>query len=132
MRVDFSMMHQGQQNIWREAVGVWGKIKAWLHRYQTWRRQKKRLSIVSFKALCAEINDVAVLSSRLWTEDVLFQKRVGKIITEIEKLDSMLEKRAFDRLPLKKKDELRRQLIHSRQELMHRVETAPCPTERIQ
>lgn len=125
-------MHQALQNIWRGALGVWGKIEAWLHRYQNWRRQKKRLSIGSFKALCAEINDVAVLSSRLWSEDVLFQQRVGKIITEIEKLDSMLEKRAFDRLPLKKKDELRRQLIHSRQELMHRVETAPCPTERIQ
>lgn len=126
------MMHQAVQNVWRGALGVWGKIEAWLHRYRTWCWRKKRLSIGSFKALCAEINDVAVLSSRLWSEDILFQQRVGKIITEIEKLDSMLEKRAFDRLPLKKKDELRRQLIHSRQELMHRVETAPCPTERIQ
>ncbi len=126
------MMHQGLGKMWKRALDACEKIAAWLNRYQTRRRQKKRLSTGSFKALCAEINDVAVLSSRLWTEDILFQKRVGKIIEEIEKLDSMLEKRAFDRLPLKKKDELRRQLIHSRQELMHRVETAPCPTERIQ
>ena len=111
---------------------MWSKIRTWLSEYQTWRRQKKRLSVGSFKSLCEEIKDTASLSSLLWSEDVWFQERVGKIIAEIEKLDSMLEKRAFERLPLKKKDELRRHLIHSRQELRQRVETAPCPTERIQ
>lgn len=113
-------------------TAVWSRIKSWRQHYQNWRKQKNRLSVGSFQSLCAEIKDVAALSSRLWSEDVWFLDRVAKIIIEIEKLDTLLERREFDRLSLKKKDELRRRLIHSKRELWQRVETAPCPTERLQ
>ncbi len=103
-----------------------------LKRYQSRRRQKKLLSAGSFRVLCLEVRDIAELSSRLWSEDDWFQKRVTQINKEMETLDSLLDRREFERIPLQKKDELRRNLIRSREELLDRVHNAPCPTDRLQ
>ncbi|MCF8104773.1 MAG: hypothetical protein K9K64_04775 [Desulfohalobiaceae bacterium] len=109
-----------------------GRIKSSLKQYQSWRQKKKLLSAGSFRALCLEVRDIAELSAKLWSGDDWFQKRVAQINTEMEKLDSLLGRREFDRIPLQKKDELRRNLMRSREELLKRVHNAPCPTDRLQ
>lgn len=108
------------------------RIRSSLKRHRTLRQKKKLLSTGSFRSLCLEVKEIAELSSRLWSGDDWFQKRVAQINTEMETLDSLLDRREFERIPLQKKDELRRNLIRSREELLKRVHNAPCPTDRLQ
>jgi hypothetical protein len=94
--------------------------------------KRRELSPESFKLLADEIRDIATISSKLWLDDHDFQERVRRIHKEMDHLDGLLSKRSFERLSTDKKEELRKSLLVSRDELMKSLKSAPCPTDRIQ
>lgn len=108
------------------------KIFAYWQQLLTRRRLKKELAPDQFKNLAHEIKGIADLCSRIWTYDNGLQNRIKRIQQEMEQLEKLVQKRGFDRLSLHKKEELKRSLLISKQELLKSLQSAPCVTERIQ
>ena len=85
-----------------------------------------------FKKLTNEIRSLTELIGKIWIANNEFQTKLKRIQEEMDHLDKILEKRYFSYLPEKKKKELKRSLIISKQELIKCIQEAPCPTERKQ
>lgn len=105
--------------------------KKWLQLLY-YRRKKRELSVQNFKFLSSEIRDIAELSKKLWLDDSKFQERIKRVQKEMDQLDQLLNNKSFSRLSKEKKEELRKSLLTSREELMKCIQSAPCPTDRIQ
>ncbi len=106
-----------------------------LDKWQKWRARRqarKELSPENLRVLTEEIKDIAVLSGRVWAMDQGLQERVGKICREMDQLNQLLERSSFKRLPEGKKRELYSSLLVSRDELLKGLQSAPCPTDKIQ
>jgi hypothetical protein len=86
----------------------------------------------NLRILTAEIKDIAVLSGKIWAKDQRLQERVRTICSEMDQLNELLERSAFKRLPEDKKKELHSSLVVSRDELLKGLQSAPCPTDKIQ
>jgi len=95
-------------------------------------QRRRELSPENLRALADEIRSIADLSGRIWLDDGNFQERIKRIHKEMDHLDGLLRKRSFERLSTDKKEELRKSLLVSRDELMKSLKAAPCPTDRIQ
>lgn len=96
------------------------------------RKKKKQLSPDNFRALTDEIREMASLSCKIWSNDKDFLDRIKRIQNEMDHLESLLKKREFERLSTDKKEELRKSLLLSREELLKSLKEAPCPTKRMQ
>ncbi|MFP4391518.1 MAG: hypothetical protein ACOC43_01440 [Desulfohalobiaceae bacterium] len=110
---------------------MWQRFWSWINRLCR-RDAQEELSAQSFQVLTREIRDIAELSSRLWAGDSSFQDRVRRIHKEMDQLDRLLAQRSFQRLSQEKKQELHKSLLVSRQELIKSLQSAPCPTDRVQ
>lgn len=95
-------------------------------------RRKKRLSADNFRSSAREIRELARLSGRLWMEDEKLQDRINRIQLEMQQLEQLLERRDFERMSADKREELRKSLLVSRQDLLKCLQAAPCPTDRKQ
>ncbi|MFW6415673.1 MAG: hypothetical protein ACOCZ2_05075 [Thermodesulfobacteriota bacterium] len=96
------------------------------------RKKKRQLSTANFRALTEEIREMANLSCRVWRDNKDFLERIKRISNEMDHLESLLQKREFERLSTDKKEELRKSLLLSREELLKSLQEAPCPTQRLQ
>lgn len=111
--------------MWRWIVTKW-------KRFLEMRQKKKELSTESFRALAKDIREIASLSGQLWIRDSGFQERIKRIHAEMDHLDNLVERRTFEHLSLEKKEELRQSLLVSKEELLKSIQSAPCPTDRLQ
>jgi len=100
--------------------------------YVASRSRKKQLSPANFQALTDEIREMASLSCKIWSNNKEFLNRIKRIQNEMDHLESLLRKREFERLSTDKKEELRKSLLRSREELLKSLQEAPCPTKRLQ
>ncbi|GAB6888192.1 hypothetical protein JCM13304A_16910 [Desulfothermus okinawensis JCM 13304] len=91
-----------------------------------------KLTPEQLKKLTSEIRELTELIGKIWISNGDFQRKIKKIQIEMDNLDRILEKKYFSTLPEKKKQELKRSLIISKQELIKCIQEAPCPTERKQ
>ena len=96
------------------------------------RKKKRQLSTANFRALAEEIREMANLSCKIWRDDKDFLERINRIRNEMDHLENLLKKREFERLSTNKKEELRKSLLLSREELLKSLQEAPCPTKRMQ
>lgn len=96
------------------------------------KKKKQELSTDNFRVLSDEIREMANLSGKIWNNDKEFLDRIKRIQSEMDHLDSLLKKKQFERLSVNKKEELRKSLLLSREELLKSLQKAPCPTERLQ
>ena len=101
-------------------------------RYMASRNRKKQLSPDNFQALTDEIREMASLSCKIWSNNKEFLNRIKRIQNEMDHLESLLRKREFERLSTDKKEELRKSLLRSREELLKSLQEAPCPTRMMQ
>ncbi|GAB6163858.1 hypothetical protein JCM12298_30180 [Desulfothermus naphthae] len=85
-----------------------------------------------FKKLANEIRGLTELIGKIWIANNEFQIKLKRIQQEMDQLEKIVENRFFSHLPEKKKRELKRSLIISKQELIKCIEEAPCPTDRKQ
>ena len=111
--------------MWRWILDKWQRF---VGRY----RAKRELSPENLRVLTEEIKDIAQISSRVWARDQGLQEKVHKICREMDQLNKLLERAAFKRLPEDKKRELHSSLVVSRDELLKGLQSAPCPTDKIQ
>jgi hypothetical protein len=111
---------------------VWRRIRAKLASFRLLLGRKRGLSADNFRHSAREIREIAKLSGRLWMEDDKLQDRISRIQREMEQLEQLVEKREFERLTMEKREELRKSLLVSRQELLKCLQAAPCPTDRKQ
>ncbi|MDZ7758758.1 MAG: hypothetical protein U5L00_00655 [Desulfovermiculus sp.] len=111
---------------------MWHWILDKWYRFLDRHRAKRELSPENLKVLTEEIKDIAELSSRVWAKDQGLQERVRKICHEMDQLSQLLERSSFKRLPENKKRELHSSLVVSRDELLKGLQSAPCPTDKVQ
>ncbi|MFP4213873.1 MAG: hypothetical protein ACLFRL_07155 [Desulfohalobiaceae bacterium] len=110
---------------------MWQRLRTWMRRlFRPGSRQE--LTAEGFKELTREVRDIAELSGRVWAGDNSFQERIRRIHKEMDQLDRLLAHKAFSRLSQEKKQELHKSLLVSRQELIKSLQSAPCPTDRMQ
>ncbi len=125
MRVDMTL--------YKERILV---VIHWLKRQ--WRRykdnchKKRELSQENFRNLSQEIRRIADVSSKLFFENPEYQERIQRIYKEMDQLENLVDKKSFSRLPNEKKEELKKSLLVSREELLKSIQSAPCPTDRRQ
>lgn len=111
---------------------MWSWILDKLCLLQSKRQKRKELSPENFKTLANEIWEIAALSGRLCVDDRKFMERIEKIQKEMEQLDKLVGQKSFERLSPEKREELKRSLLFSKQELLRCLQSVPCPTERKQ
>jgi len=105
--------------------------KQW-KRYKDNYHKKKELSQENFRIMSLEIRRIAEVSSKLFFENPEYQERIQRIYKEMDQLDTLVDKKSFSRLPNEKKEELKKSLLVSRDELLKSIQSAPCPTDRRQ
>ncbi|MGM0423283.1 MAG: hypothetical protein ACQEQX_00010 [Thermodesulfobacteriota bacterium] len=110
---------------------MWQRFWSWISRICR-RGSREELSAERFQDLTREIREIAELSGRIWAGDNSFQDRIRRIHKEMDQLDRLLHHKAFKRLSREKKQELHQSLLVSRQELLISLQSAPCPTDRMQ
>lgn len=97
------------------------------------RRQLDReLTAESFRDLARELRELAGLCRALWPRQHAFQERIKRIMDEMEQLDRLAATPQFRRLSSQKRLEIRKSLLHSRNQLMETVQNAPAPTTTLQ
>lgn len=111
---------------------MWNRICRFWKKMQAQSRLRREVSPDSFRATTEELRDLAALAGRLWPSDHEFQRRIRRIVDEMEQLDQLTSKREFNNLTLEKRMELKESLLESRKQLMETVQSAPPPTDRIQ
>ncbi len=116
----------------KEDLDVWHWILDKWHRFVGRHRAKRELSPENLRFLTEEIKDIAELSGRVWVTDQGLQEKVRKICREMDQLNQLLERSSFKRLPEAKKRELHSSLVVSRDELLKGLQSAPCPTDKVQ
>jgi predicted nuclease with TOPRIM domain len=110
---------------------MWKRFWRWISRLCR-PGSREELSADAFQDLTWEIREIAELSSKIWAGDNSFQDRIRRINKEMDQLDRLLTNKAFQRLSKEKKQELHQSLLVSRQELIRSLQSAPCPTDRMQ
>ncbi len=115
-----------------EDLDVWHWILDKWKNFRVRRRKRSEVAPENLRILTAEIKEIALLSGRVWARDQRLQERVRKICNEMDQLDELLERSAFKHLPEDKKVELHSSLVLSRDELLKGLQSAPCPTDKIQ
>ena len=111
--------------MWQWILDTWRRLRAKRH-------ARQEVSPENLRVLAKEIQEIAVLSGRVWARDQGMQERVGKICREMEQLNELLNRPSFKRLPEDKKRELLSSLQVSKKELLKGLQSAPCPTDKIQ
>ena len=111
-------------------------MKGWFKRLLQEHRERKRyareIDPASFRRIARELWELARVAERLWPRQHKFHAKIKRIQTEMEQLDRLAGQPEFKRLSPQKRLELRESLIHSREQLMETVQTAPSPTETLQ
>lgn len=115
-----------------EEILVWSWILDKLSLLQRKKQKRKELSSESFKTLANEIWEITALSGRLCVDDRKFMERIERIQREMEQLDKLVGQKSFERLSPEKREELRRSLLFSKEELLRCLQSVPCPTDRKQ
>ncbi len=111
-------------------------IKTWLSRiireHKDRKRFAKEIDPEAFRILARELRDLALVAERLWPQQHKFYTKIKRIQNEMEQLDRLASKPEFNRLSVQKRLQLRQSLIHSREQLMETVQSAPSPTGTLQ
>lgn len=107
-------------------------IKKVLKEYRERKKYAKEIDPESFKSLAGELKELAQAAERLWPRQHRYYSKIKRIQTEMEQLVELASKPEFKRLSVQKRLELRKSLIHSREQLMETVQTAPSPTTTLQ
>lgn len=94
--------------------------------------KKKELSQEHFQRLSQEIRGIADVTSKLCFENPKYQERIQQIYKEMDQLERLVGQKSFTRLPNEKKEELKKSLLISKEELLKSIQSAPCPTDRKQ
>ena len=99
-----------------------------------WRKREEARAIRpdAFHGLARELLELAELAARLWPEEHEFQVKISNIRQEMGQLYELADKPEFKLLPPERLQELKKSLIHSRQQLLDSVSQAPPPTSRPQ
>lgn len=115
-----------------EDLNVWHWILDKWYRFRARRRARRALAPENLRVLTQDVKEIALLSGMVWSHDQGLQDRVRKICQDMDQLNRLLDKSSFKRLPEDKKRELHSSLLVSREELLKGLQSAPCPTDKIQ
>lgn len=115
-----------------EDLNVWHWILDKWYRFRARRRARRELSPENLRVLTQDVKEIALLSGMVWSHDQGLQERVRKICQDMDQLNRLLDKSSFKRLPEDKKRELHSSLLVSKEELLKGLQSAPCPTDKIQ
>ena len=111
---------------------MWQKIKAKWRVYRERRRISRELGQKNFLKLSGELLELADTASKLWPQEPNFQAGITRLKDEMRQFERLAAKPEFRRLSRKKRLELRRSLIQSKQQLLETVHSAPSPTTLLQ
>lgn len=111
---------------------MFGKFASWLKSLGERRRLGRDIAPESFRELAKELTDLADVAEKLWPAKPKLQEKIGKIRSEMAQLDRLAAKPEFRKLSIERRTALRKSLMHSRDQLMETVQTAPSPTDRLQ
>ena len=101
----------------------------WLRRRFEERRSISRQNILH---LAGEINDLIRVASEVRSEDHEFLQRLDSIQEKIDLLRDLTRQKAFSRLPVSRRRELRDGLLSSRDSLVEAIQHSPPPTNILQ
>ncbi len=108
------------------------KIKMYWKIFLENRRIARDLRPEAFRILAKELRELSIIASRLRPQESKFQVKVSRIHKEMDQLEELTSKPEFRMLPTKKRMQLRKSLINSKNQLLESVnETAP-PTDMPQ
>lgn len=96
------------------------------------RRLARSVDPESFRTLAAELRELADLAKQLWPRQHKFHIKIERIQAEMEQLDKLASKPEFKRLSSDKRVQLRENLLHSRNQILETMKTAPTPTTTLQ
>lgn len=111
---------------------MFAKIIAFFRRLKEQRRLAREIEPRAFLELSSELRDLADTASKLWQLEPEFQARVRRIMSETQQLEALANRPEFRRLSAQKRLEIKKGLIHSRQQLLDSMQQAPPPTTTIQ
>ncbi|WP_029460015.1 hypothetical protein [Solidesulfovibrio alcoholivorans] len=107
--------------MWAWLRGLWQNLA---HR----RRLARDIHPGTFRAMAAELAELADLASKARPEEQAFQLKARRIREEMRELDRMADRPEFRLLPSKKRQELRESLLSSREQLLKTLSDAPVVT----
>ncbi|MFW6323518.1 MAG: hypothetical protein ACOC0U_00510 [Desulfovibrionales bacterium] len=111
---------------------MWAWLREKWDSFRTYRKTSKELDPYSFQVLAAELAQLAQVMRQLLPAQHRAHTKLIKIEKEMEELNKLTSRSEFRRLTYKQKLQLKKNLTHSRDQLLEAAQSATPPTTYLQ